>query len=111
MKRLTMRASIGVFALMILPPAAFANEWPQFRGPGGSGVAAEKDLPAKWSPQENIRWKAEIPGRGVSSPVVAGGRVYLTANTGVRLERLHVLCYDEVDGKLLWHRQLAATGN
>jgi outer membrane protein assembly factor BamB len=106
-----MRASIVLFALCAPPAIALANDWPQFRGPGGNGIANEKNLPVKWGPQENIRWKADVPGRGVSSPVVAGGRVYLTANTGVRLERLHVLCYDELDGKRLWQRQLAATGN
>ncbi len=83
---------------------------PQFRGSGGSGVSNEKNLPIQWSEQDNIRWKATLPGRGLSNPVIAGGRVYVTANTGVEQKRLHVLCLDLKTGKQLWERQFWATG-
>jgi outer membrane protein assembly factor BamB len=53
------------------------DQWPQWRGPGGSGVA-EAAVPDRWSPDSNIAWKTEIPGRGHSSPVVWGDRVFLT---------------------------------
>ena len=56
-----------------------AAEWPQFRGPQGDGVAAQAKLPTAWSETENIRWKIETPGRGWSSPVIADGRIWLTA--------------------------------
>jgi outer membrane protein assembly factor BamB len=61
--------------------AAAANpvNWPQFRGPGGSGVADASRLPTRWSAGENVAWVAEVPGRGWSSPVVWGGRVFVTA--------------------------------
>jgi outer membrane protein assembly factor BamB len=52
-----------------------------------------------------------LPGRGLSNPVVAGGRIYLTACSGYRERRLHVLCFDEATGKKLWERQFAATGS
>lgn len=52
--------------------------WPQWRGPAGQGVSAETDLPAQWSATENVAWKTEIPGRGHSSPIVWGDRVFLT---------------------------------
>lgn len=65
----------------------------------------------KWSTTENVRWKVELPGRGVSSPVIADGRVYVTAASAYRERRLHVLCFDAATGEKIWERQLAATGN
>ena len=89
---------------------AAAGDWPQFRGPRGGAVSDEAGLPVKWGPKDNVRWQADLPGRGVSSPVVVGGRVYVTASTGYRESRLHVLCFDAADGKKLWERQFASTG-
>jgi outer membrane protein assembly factor BamB len=54
-------------------------DWPQFRGPGSSGVADASKLPLRWTTTENIAWVTEIPGRGWSSPVIAGSRVFVTA--------------------------------
>jgi len=84
--------------------------WPQFRGPNGTGVSADTGLPTTWSTTENVAWKAELPGRGVSCPVVANGRVYLTASSGFRQDRLHVLCFETTSGIKLWERQFWATG-
>ena len=53
-------------------------EWPKFRGPDANPVAAKGKLPEKWSKTENVEWTAEIPGRGWSSPIVNGRRVFLT---------------------------------
>ena len=97
--------------LLVGVGALGAGDWPQFRGPDGSAVAAEDALPLKWGPTENIRWTAELPGRGLSNPVLAGGRLFLTACSGYRERRLHVLCFDPATGKKLWERQFAATGN
>lgn len=88
-----------------------AGDWPQFRGPNGSAVSDEKGLPIHWSAEQNLRWKAELPGRGLSCPVVVGDRVYLTACSGYQQDRLHVLCFRVQDGKKLWERQLWATGS
>lgn len=87
-----------------------AEDAPQFRGSGGLGVSNEKDLPVTWSKTENVRWKADLPGRGLSNPVIAGDRVFVTASSRHAQDRLHVLCYDAKDGKLLWERQFWATG-
>ncbi len=84
-------------------------EWPQWRGPGGSGVSEATGLPERWSASENLLWKVELPGRGVSSPVVADGRIYLTASSGVKGDRLHVLALDRATGKKLWERRFRAT--
>jgi outer membrane protein assembly factor BamB len=89
---------------------ARCGDWPQFRGPLGR-ASSQESVPVQWSAQENIRWKVDLPGRGVSSPVVAGGKVYVTASSGYRHRRLHVLCFDQAGGKKLWERQFAATGS
>jgi outer membrane protein assembly factor BamB len=90
---------------------ALCDDWPQFRGPGGRGVSAETELPVRWSKDQGLRWTAELPGVGLSSPVVAGGRVYLTACSGFEQERLHVLCFDAATGARLWERSFRATGS
>ena len=83
-------------------------DWPQFRGADSSGVAADSNLPTEIG--ENIAWSAELPGRGLSGPIVVGGRVLLTASSGYQQDRLHVLCFDAKSGKKLWERQFWATG-
>ena len=80
MKRTT---SIAAFALSLAAlaaaPAAGNDNWPQFRGPTMNAVVADDpDLPERWSETENVEWVAEVPGLGWSSPVVWGGRVFLT---------------------------------
>ena len=55
-----------------------ADNWPQFRGPGALGISENVNLPDKWSTTENVLWKRDIDGRGWSSPVVWGKRVFLT---------------------------------
>ena len=66
---------------MLSPQAAPAasDNWPQFRGPNGTGVIADDPgLPEAWSATENVAWRAPIPGLGWSSPIVWGDRVFVT---------------------------------
>lgn len=63
----------------LAPAADLAPDWPDFRGPTGQGHAAVKGLPVEWSATKNVAWKQAVPGLGWSSPVVAGGKVVLTA--------------------------------
>jgi len=88
----------------------FAADWPQWRGADWSGVSSERKLPVRWSDTEGLHWQVELPGRGLSSPIVSGNRLYLTACTGVNQDRLHVMCFDVTNGKQLWERQFWATG-
>jgi hypothetical protein len=60
---------------------AAADDWPQWRGPRGTGVSAEKGLPTRWD-KDTIAWKARLGGLGVSSPVVAEDRVFITSQVG-----------------------------
>jgi outer membrane protein assembly factor BamB len=106
----TRRAILTGYLLGLVPGMGYGADWPQFRGPGGAGVSVETNLPVQWSATENVRWKAELPGRGLSSPVITKNRVFVTACTGYMQSRLHVLCFDAGTGKKLWERQFWSTG-
>jgi outer membrane protein assembly factor BamB len=106
-----MKYTSSLAGVLLLGAITQAGNWPQFRGANGNGVGDEKDLPTRWSKTENIRWKAEVPGRSVASPVVFDGRAYVVSASGIRGDRLHVTCFDTKDGKQLWTRQLLGTGN
>ncbi|MCA1576564.1 MAG: PQQ-binding-like beta-propeller repeat protein [Acidobacteria bacterium] len=67
--------------LLVLSSVIFAADWPQFRGPGGQGISDERNVPLTWSETKNVRWKTAIPGRGWSSPVIQGERIWLTTAT------------------------------
>jgi hypothetical protein len=97
--------------------AARAEDWAQFRGPGGHGRSTTSG-PVAWSRDENIVWKAELPGAGASTPIVVGDRIFLTSYSGYAvpkeepgdLDQLvrHLLCVDLKTGKLLWDKQVEA---
>ncbi len=67
-----------VIAGFVSAPAVAEVSWPDFRGPGGQGIVASTDAPVTWSESENVAWKAEIPGKGWSTPVVVGDEIWLT---------------------------------
>lgn len=91
--------------------AAAAADWPEFRGPGGRGVAAgDAAIRTTWSEEEGIAWKADLRGRGVSSPIVVGDLVVVTSSSGPRQERLHVIALDKATGEQRWERIFWATG-
>lgn len=89
---------------------AQAGDWRQFRGSESNGLGDDVLPPTTFSATENVGWKASLPGRGLSSPIVVGDRVFVTCSSGFRDDRLHVLCFAVADGSLLWERQFAATG-
>jgi outer membrane protein assembly factor BamB len=67
--------------LFLLTCLICVQDWPQFRGPGGQGISDERNVPLTWSETKNVRWKTAIPGRGWSSPVIHGERIWLTTAT------------------------------
>jgi outer membrane protein assembly factor BamB len=100
---------LAIFSLALLPLFAQAD-WLQFRGPNGNGVAEGATATAPLLGEGAVRWKTNLPGRGLSSPIVVGPHIYLTASSGTTQERLHLLCFTKADGKLAWEREFAATG-
>jgi len=90
-----------LLAVCVPVAGAQAEDWPQFRGPGGSGVSADTGLPVEMSPQKNVVWKTAMP-QGFSSPVLSGPRIFLTA---VENEKLWTIAVDRATGKILWRRE------
>jgi len=76
-----------------------AADWPQFRGPTGQGHSSETGLPLEWSESRNVVWKTPVPGRGWSSPVVAGGRVWLTTASKDKGASLRAIAFDVDTGR------------
>src|SRR5205823_3876464 len=103
-------------ALLSLPLSlslAEGRDWPQFRGPTAQGHADAANPPTEWSPTQNVTWRTEIPGLGWSSPVVAGGRVYLTTAVPGTVTRpvpqsLRAVCLDAATGTVVWNVEVFA---
>jgi outer membrane protein assembly factor BamB len=105
----------GIVTAIVCAGAALA-QWPQFRGPNGSGVSESARLPVHFGRGENVLWRTELPA-GHSSPIVMGDRIFLTAaESGKRVNagsdkvvdeggRLFTICLDRGTGKILWKRQ------
>lgn len=98
--------------LLTLPLIAADDDWPNFRGPNHDGVA-RGDVPLEFGASKNLAWKTRIPGRGHSSPVIWGNKIFVTTAipTGAENEyapspkkehRLVVMCLDRNTGKVLW---------
>ncbi len=93
-------------------------DWTRFRGPNGSGVSADSEVPLRFSDSENLKWKTPLPGPGSSSPIVSGRHVFVTCYSGYgvgrddpgRAEdlRRHLLCIDRGDGKIVWSKAVDA---
>jgi outer membrane protein assembly factor BamB len=98
--------------LPILPAPGAEKEWPGFRGPTGRGIVSATRIPARWSATENVLWKTPLPGRGNSSAVVWGDRLFVTAEGTAEESKRGVnrllLCHDRRDGKLLWRHAAPA---
>ena len=95
--------AVGIF----LPITVTADFWPEFRGPRADGHAPNAQVPLKWGPNENVRWKSSIAGRGWSSPVVAEGKIFVT--TAVESDEkisLSAICLDLGDGSAVWEEEV-----
>ncbi len=99
-RRVAPAAVTGAAIAFLAASVPHAADWPQFRGPTGQGHAPDEAVPLEWSETENVTWKTPVPGSGWSSPVVAGGRLWLTTaliepNTG---SSLRLLAFDAETG-------------
>ena len=82
------------------------QDWPWWRGPQRNGHATERKFPTKFGDSENVLWKSRVPGRGHSSPVVVGGKIFLTsADEGEQVQ--YAIAYDLSTGKELWKLEIA----
>lgn len=96
----------GLFSLVIIvaiASGAVAENWPQWRGPNLNGVSGEKNLPVRWTVEENIAWKLALPGASAATPAIWGDKVFLNVPEG---KELFLWCVDKKQGKLLWKKPL-----
>src|SRR6478735_3027487 len=103
------RSLVMLFAVL---PCAAAEKgpalWPQFRGVGGQGVAAdEARYPANLDPKKNLLWKLALP-EGLSSPCIWGNHLFLTAHVKDR-KQLETICIDRTRGTIKWRRTAPAS--
>jgi outer membrane protein assembly factor BamB len=95
----------AVILVLLASATAWPQDWPAWRGAGANGVSAERGLPVEWAPDKNVRWKAELPGPGNSTPVVWGGRVFLTQALDAGKRRA-IFAFDRGTGKKLWQEEV-----
>ncbi|MCA9155377.1 MAG: PQQ-binding-like beta-propeller repeat protein, partial [Planctomycetales bacterium] len=79
-----------------------AADWPQFRGPTGDGVSTATNVPIEWDANSNVAWKAPLPRPANGSPIVSGGRVFVTSAEDADGKQRSLICFDAADGKQLW---------
>tara|TARA_Y100001934_G_scaffold11206_2_gene14298 strand:- start:1997 stop:3211 length:1215 start_codon:yes stop_codon:yes gene_type:complete len=106
-----MKKHFLIFTIAIFVSGAMAGDWPGFRGPMGNGISDEVGLPVALNPKKHIDWRMDLPGRGLSSPLVVGDRVFITASGGTREDILHILCLNATDGSVIWQRRFWAMGS
>jgi outer membrane protein assembly factor BamB len=87
---------------MIVPGGEAMNYWSRWRGPSGQGIVEGGNYPDTWSDTENVLWKVGVPGRGHSSPIIWGNRIFLTSADAAGGNNRSILCFQRSDGKLLW---------
>jgi outer membrane protein assembly factor BamB len=95
--------AIVLFSITI----TYADNWPQWRGPSLNGVSTEKNLPAKWTTEENIAWKLAMPERSGSTPIIWRDRIFLNVAEG---NDLYLWCVDRTKATMLW-KKLLGSGN
>lgn len=93
--------------VILLSSVAQAENWPQWRGPNLNGVSGEKNLPLRWSTDENVAWKLPMPGPSGSTPIVWADRIFLNVADG---DDLYLWCVDRTKGEVVW-KKLLGSGN
>ena len=106
---ITTNKVLAFVSVLSLSQIASGEDWLQFRGNDHRGISLKSETPTNLS-KNNIAWKIPLPGRGLSSPIVIGNRVFLTASSTTDQSRLHVICANKDNGEIEWERQFWATG-
>jgi len=99
---------LAVISTLSLVAVATAGDWPRFRGPNGTGVAADATIPTEFKEGDGVLWKVPLPGKGNSSPVISRGKLFLQTASEDGHDR-QLLCLDAVTGKTVWSRSAPGT--
>ena len=108
MQLTSLKLTIPLCILALLFARCASADWPQFRGPDGQGHSDERGVPIHWSEGKNVTWKSEVPGQGLSSPVISGNQIWMTSaeNEG---KSLRAICLDKISGQLLHNVEVLQT--
>jgi outer membrane protein assembly factor BamB len=98
-----MRTSFALLPLLLFMTSVRGESpaWPQFRGPGASGIAEDEKPPVEIGPDKNVKWKVAAPA-GLSSPIIVGERLIITAFDG---GKLYTIAYNRADGSEIWRAE------
>lgn len=97
---------LAAFLSVLIPYAAGAADWPHWRGPEFNGTSDEAGLPTEFSPTNNVKWTAEMPGPSAATPIVSGERVFVSS-TDSKARSLLALAFDRKTGKELWRQEIS----
>ena len=115
----SIRLTVLLSVVGLLVSSSRAADWPQFKGPAGTGIADDRDYATTWSATENVIWRIELPGPGASSPITLGDKVFVTCYRGVdkstpndlkQLERV-LVCLNRADGRTVWESAVKGTSD
>ena len=106
---------VAAMLAIFFAAAPVSADWLRFRGPNGSGIS-ESAAPTEFGEKKNMKWKVELPGRGISSPIVVGDKVFVTSYSGyggelgsdIKELKRHLICVDRNTGKILWKKTVDA---
>ena len=101
------RIIVAAFAACLSITPALADNWPQWRGPSLNGISSEKNLPTRWSAEDNVTWKLAMPSWTGATPVIWGERIFLNVADG---NDLFLWCVDREKGEPVW-KKLLGSGN
>src|SRR5262245_44346637 len=99
-------ARLTILASLILALPVSAGDWPRFRGPNGTGISDDKNIPVQWT-EKDITWKVPIPGLGNGSPIVSKDRVFVHTAAADGSTR-SLICLEAATGKTLWTKTIPA---
>jgi outer membrane protein assembly factor BamB len=99
-------AALFLLSVFLIPVNISAANWPAWRGPLGTGICEEKNLPIHWTTTNNVKWRVPLAERGNSTPIVWNDRIFVTQPAG-NLRTL--LCLNRADGQLLWETSVTST--
>ena len=99
------RVALLFVVVLLVGSVAQAENWPQWRGPNLNGVSGEKNLPFKWSTEENIVWKLALPSWSGSTPIIWRNCIFLNVAEGDNLSRW---CVDRKKAEVVWKKELGS---
>ncbi|HEY7500137.1 MAG TPA: PQQ-binding-like beta-propeller repeat protein [Vicinamibacterales bacterium] len=111
MKRLALSLVVVAAGGFVTAIGISAENWPAWRGPLANGVSGEKNVPLKWSTEQNIAWKLAMPSRSGATPIIWGDRIFLNVATAMTTGDLELWAVDRKKGEPVWKRPLGGGNN